>query len=170
MEGFDLKALYTALDEQRRARGLSWAAATREINALSAGLPSRRIATSTVMGLATKERVEADGVLQMLLWLDRTPESFMPGRGGAAGPEERLPRVGPTRILRFDVTAIYEALNARRRERGLSWPEVAAELRITNTRSLKRMARGGRTSFPHVMDLCAWLGQPAAAFTRAAME
>jgi hypothetical protein len=81
---FDLKALYVALDEQRQARGLTWAQATREINAVGPPAPRHPIATSTITGLRTKTMAEGAGVLQMLRWLCRAPESFVdnlpPGR------------------------------------------------------------------------------------------
>src|SRR5262245_51408793 len=74
---FDLKALYEAPDEQRRLRQLSWAAAAREINrGHTEGHP---IATSTITGLNSKRVGEGDGILGMLLWLRRAPESFIPG-------------------------------------------------------------------------------------------
>jgi len=43
---FDLGALHEAIDAQRQARGLTWTAAVREINAISGGLPSRPISRS----------------------------------------------------------------------------------------------------------------------------
>jgi hypothetical protein len=73
---FDLRALYDALDQQRRIRNLSWAAAAREINRFrTTGHP---IAVSSITGLRDKAEAEGDGVLQMLVWLQRTPESFVP--------------------------------------------------------------------------------------------
>jgi outer membrane protease len=74
---FDLRALYEAIDEQRRSRKLSWAAATREINREKIG--GRPIATSTIEALRTNALGEGDGILHMLVWLQRTPESFVPG-------------------------------------------------------------------------------------------
>src|SRR5262245_43837407 len=77
---FSLAALYEALDDVRNARGISWAAVTREINARFCDVPGHRaIAASTISGLRDKDMVEGDGVLQMLVWLRRSPESFVPG-------------------------------------------------------------------------------------------
>src|SRR5262245_16365800 len=76
---FDLAALFDALDAQRQARGLSWAEVMREVNR---GIATRAVASSTVTRLRTQKVAEADGVLQMLRWLRRAPESFVPGSDG----------------------------------------------------------------------------------------
>lgn len=165
MTGFDLEALYEALDSQRRARGLSWAEVTKEINALFADVPARPIATSTITGMRSKHSVEGDGVLQMLRWLDRTPESFLPG--GGPPTEQKLPDVDSSRILRFDPQAIYAAIETRRGELGMTWQEVADEIGEFSPGSLTRLKDGGRVGFPHVMRIFGWLAEPAASFTRA---
>ncbi len=84
------------------------------------------IAASTLSGMRGKRVIEGDGVLQALRWLNRTPESFVPGHVPAAN--EALPHVDPDRILRFDAIAIYQALDAQRIARGLSWSQVAREI------------------------------------------
>ena len=163
---FDLKALYDALDEQRGSLELSWAAANREINRFKTdGHP---IATSTITGLKSKAAGEGDGILQMLLWLRRTPESFVPGFEEADAERFRLRVVGEDQILRWDVKALHSALNAQRQGRGMSWQEVAQEVGGYNADGLTRLAKGrGRVGFPRVMRIVSWLGQPAATFTRA---
>ena len=77
-EDFDLRALYAALDERRQAQGLTWAQVTRALSTAGA-VSARPVASSTIAGLRTKAQAEADGVLQMLRWLGRAPESFVPG-------------------------------------------------------------------------------------------
>ena len=164
--GFDLAELYRALDARRQEEGLSWAAATRAINARFGDVPGcRAIATSTVTALRTRPRAEGDGVLQMLLWLGRSPESFTRGLSDRPGTE--LPDVGSNRILRWDTRALYTALDRRRTEAGLSWPELASRIGGVDADALRRLSQGGRTSFPFVMDLVRWLDTPAASFTRA---
>ncbi|MBI1796961.1 MAG: hypothetical protein HYR74_07905 [Candidatus Eisenbacteria bacterium] len=162
---FSLVALYEALDAQRETRGLSWTQVTREINRQSQRLSAHPISQSTVQGIRTHSVVEGDGVLQMLLWLDRTPESFMPGhRGSEIGA--RLPQVPPKQILRFDTPKLHAALDARRTAERMTWEQVAGELGI-GASTLTRLAAGGRTTFPDVMRMVGWLGRPAAEFTRA---
>jgi len=63
---FDAKALYAALDEQRRARGLTWADVARETG----------VAASTLKRTQDGGRLELDGALAMVTWLGRTVESF----------------------------------------------------------------------------------------------
>jgi hypothetical protein len=75
--------------------------------------------------------------------------------------------VSPNRILRFDARAIYSALDVRRRERQLTWAQVAKEIGgFTTVNTLTHLAKGGRVGFPHVMRVFRWLGRPAASFTR----
>src|SRR6185436_813574 len=127
MADFDLKALYEALDTQRREKGLTWAAATREINRFkTAGHP---IATSTITGLKDKAAGEGDGILQMLLWLGRTPESFVPDIEEPNADRYRLRVVDQQQTLRFDAKALHAALDAQRKSRDLSWDDVARQLR-----------------------------------------
>lgn len=164
---FDLKGLYAALDEQRRVRGLSWQGATREISGAFGRRPGARpLSASTIAGLPTKTIAEGDGVLGMLCWLGRTPESFVPGHPAPSTPQTALPPVPADRILRWDVPALHRAINARRIERGMTWAQVAAEVGGFTPAMLTGLAKAQRTGFPRVMRLVAWLGEPAARFTR----
>src|SRR4029077_15660202 len=118
----------------------------------------------TLTGMRSRRVIEGDGVLQMLRWLDRTPESFAPA--GASG--ETLPDVAPGKILRFDTNAIYAALDRQRRERELTWKQVAEEIGGLQPAALARLAGGGRTSFPDVIRIARWLGRPVASLTHIA--
>ena len=161
---FDIEALHAALDAQRQARGLSWQQAVREINTQFERTLARPLSPSTVTGMRGKRVIEGDGVLQMLRWLDRSPESFVPGSQESAA--ERLPDIGTHQILRFDTRKLYAALDAQRIERGMTWKQVANEIGGLNAAGLTRLAEGGRTGFPDVMRMTRWLGRPAASFTR----
>src|SRR5262245_7660179 len=165
-EDFDLKMLHAALDEQRQARGLTWVQATREINAV--GPPSSRhpIATSTIVGLRTKTLAEGAGVLQMLRWLGRAPESFMHGLPAHLAAS-KLPEADPREVLRFDTRKLNEALDHDRKARGLTWDQVAAETNVPASH-MRGLAKGGRTAFPGVMRLTRWLQRPASEFVRLA--
>ena len=161
---FDLRALYDALDAQRRSREMSWAAVTRAINRFKReGHP---MATSTITGLRSKAVAEGDGVLQMLLWLRRTPESFVPGIEEADAEHFRLPGLGGEQILRWDTKALHSALNSQRKARGMTWKEVAWQVGGCTPGMLTNLAKGGRIGLPGVMRIVRWPGQPAAAFTR----
>jgi len=153
---FDVSALYDALDAQRRSRDLSWSAVARAIGGIS---------VSTLTGLPGRTVVEGDGVLQMLRWLDRAPESFV--RGSPAGSEVRLPSVGPDEVLRFDAAAIYDALDAQRVARDWTWQQLADAIGGVSASMLTRLAQGGRVSVPPIIRIVSWLGRPVAEFTRA---
>jgi hypothetical protein len=160
---FDIAALYAALDAERDARGMSWAEVTRAVNALFARATVSQISASTITGIRSRRSVEGDGVLQMLRWLGRTPESFIPGATDGAP----LPSVGSDKILRFDTRSLFAALDARRVERGIPWTQVAREIGGVSAASLTRVSDGGRTFFPEVVRITRWLGRPVADFVRA---
>ena len=160
---FDVRALYHALDERRRALGLTWAGIARAISAQFRDAPARAISASTLTHTRTANVLEGDGVLQILRWLGRAPESFVPGRAGGAP----LPDVPPDHILRFDTKLIHAALDERRTQRGMSWSDVATEIRGVAAAGLTRMSQGGRTTFPLVVRIAAWLERPVASLTRA---
>jgi hypothetical protein len=160
---FDVDALYEALDERRRALGLTWAGTARAISEQFRDAPSRAISASTLTRTRGANVLEGDGVLQMLRWLGRVPESFVPGHAGGAP----LPDIPHDEILRFDTKLIHAALDERRTQRGMSWSDVATEIRGVTAASLTRMSQGGRTMFPLVVRIAAWLERPVASLTRA---
>jgi len=162
---FDLKALFAALDQQRAARGLTWPGAAREI---AGALPSalvRPVASSTIRTLKVKPLAEADGVLQMLRWLDRAPETFIRNlpRGFPVGP---IPERPASRVLRFDTRKLHAAIDEARHARRLTWQQVGDESGAPVSHA-RHLAKGGRTAFPYVTRLTVWLGRPAAEFIHA---
>jgi len=63
---FDSAALYSALDAQRRSRGMTWSDVAAEIG----------VSASTLTRTRRRGRMEVDGMLAMVRWLGRTVESF----------------------------------------------------------------------------------------------
>ena len=163
---FSLRDLYAALDAQRQARGLPWAQATREISRCAGWTGARSISTSTVTGTRFRRAAEGDGVLQMLLWLNRSPESFVPGHPEFGESNTGMPNVPANKILRFDTRRLHAALDAQRMERDMTWTQVAAGLGL-GVSTLTYLAKGKRVGFPNVMRMVTWLGRPASDFTRA---
>ena len=139
---------------------------TAQINQPFEGTPSLPISLTTLRGMTNKSSVTSAVVLQVLAWLGRTPESFFAGRADVPDASEQLPDNGPGRILRFDTRAMYEALNAQRVERGLTWKQVAKELPGFRDSMLTNLASGPLIGFPRVMLLTQWLGRAAASFVR----
>ena len=162
---FSLRALYAALDAQRKSRGLSWSQVTKEMHQTFKHVSTRRLSPSTMSGMLTRTSAEGDGVLAMLRWLNRTPESFMPGHKDSDQIDARLPDIPPGKILRFDTKKLHAALDAQCIERKMTWPEVAKEIG-TATSSLMYLSKRTRVAFPGVMRILRWLDQPAAHFTR----
>src|SRR5262245_30662659 len=110
MNDFDLKALHDALDAQRRRRGLTWAQAVREINAVGPATPRHPIAASTITGLPTKSVAEGAGVLQMLRWLGRAPETFVRNFPESKLSQDMLLQADQHEVLRFDTRKLHDAL------------------------------------------------------------
>lgn len=97
---FDPRALYDAIDAKRKERSLSWKELAAEVNRLRTRL--RPISVSTITGLRKKPADEGDGILQMLLWLRRTPESFVPGMIDPMSEGFLEPQLQSGQILRWD--------------------------------------------------------------------
>jgi len=142
---------------------LSWAAVGREVNRHRTFM--RPISSSTITSLATQPVGEGDGILQMIVWLGRTPESFVPGLADGDDRRFRLPKLQRGQILRWNTRALFDALNAERQAHGLTWAQVAREIGGCTPNMLAKLANGGRTGFPHVMRLVRWLDKPAVTFT-----
>jgi hypothetical protein len=164
--GFSLRALHDALDAARRARGMSWSRVAAEVNRHRTYLP--RIAASTISGLRDKSVAEGDGVLQMLLWLGKSPEAFVPGHTDADAERFQLPELTTGQILRWDTRTIHAELDGHRRARGMTWVEIGQEIGGCTPSMLTGLGKGGRAGLPHVMRLVLWLDRPAVTFTRIA--
>jgi hypothetical protein len=99
-----------------------------------------------------------------------TPSARRAGSVGAASRGSRpLPPVGPDRRLRWSLKKLHGELDAQRRERGLTWNELAAELRCTPSQltgiRTARFAIGMRLA----MRITRWLRRPASDFVYRAM-
>ena len=68
-------------------------------------------------------------------------------------------------MVRFDARALYEALDAQRAARGLTWADVARETGVA-VATLKRTADGGRLEVDGMLAMVAWLGRSVESFTR----
>jgi len=168
--GFDATAFFEAIDAQRIQRGLSWRQVADQIWEQSAALNRQRqdhpISPSTLTGIARRGDCTCQHALFFLRWLGRTPESFLTLPLTSNGAS--LPVAGPDRRLRWDLAALYEALNSRRLERQLTWVELADQLRcsanqLTGIRTA-RYAIGMKLA----MKLVQWLECPASTFIYAA--
>lgn len=160
MGDFDVDAYFAALDDERCSRGLSWAALTRELNAPFAhrqDIPP--ISSSTLTGMRSRGALNGNIVVHTLMWLGRTPEEFTIGHPVEAAP---LPSLETGFLPRWNCAALFEALDDRRRQQGLTWAEVARRVGHFTPEMLGSVRRS--VGFPRVMRLLAWLDRPAADF------
>ena len=163
---FDCDALYGALDERRRADGLSWFELADELWELSADLNAERddhpLCGGAVSRLRQRGATSCQYGLFMLRWLGRAPEDFLTGPVVDVG-ETRLPDAGIESRLRWDLSEVHAALNERRQERGLTWAQLGQELDCTPSR-LTNLRTARLADMDLAMRVTQWLGRPAAAF------
>jgi hypothetical protein len=167
---FDFAAFFAAFDAERRHRGLGWYEFAAELWQQSSELNAQRmdhpLCGGAVSRLGARGATSCQYALFMLRWLGRAPEEFLTGPAADVG-DIQLPKTGPGSRLRWDLNQLYTALNEQRRERGLTWSELAHELgckpsRLTNLRTA-RIADMELT-----MRVTQWLEKPAATFIHAA--
>jgi hypothetical protein len=163
---FDCGALFNTLDARRRDRGLGWYELADELWQQSADLNARRtdhpICGGAVQRLQERNATSCQYALFMLRWLRQAPEDFLAGPVVDVG-DVRLPEAGTDSRLRWNLNELHAALNERRRERNLTWAELAHELGCTPSR-LTNLRTARLADMDLAMRVTQWLGQPAAAF------
>jgi hypothetical protein len=145
---FDRGALFSALDAQRRDRGLDWTALANELWQQSSELNAQRtdhqLCGGAIARLPKRGATSCQYALFMLRWLRRAPEDFLTGPVVDVG-RAALPEAGPGSRLRWNLAQLHSALNC-------------TPNRLTNLRTA-RLA-----GMDLAMRVTQWLGQPAAAF------
>jgi hypothetical protein len=161
---FDFDALFRAMDAQRVARGLSWAGVAKEMWQMYTELNRSRtndhpLSPSTIMSMSERGNTTCQHALIFLHWLRRSPESFLPGVNRTVNRPPH--RFGTDRRPRWHLRRLYYALNARRQEMQMSWPEVAQVLGCTpNQLTGIRTARYA-ISMKLAMRIVQWLERPS---------
>lgn len=167
---FDGNALISALDAQRDERGLGWTALADELWQQSADLNAQRgdhsLCPGALVRTARRATMSCQYALIILRWIRRAPEDFLTGPVVDVG-DGRLPEPGPGKRLRWDLSQLHEALNEQRRERQLTWAELAEELNCTPSR-LTNLRTARLADMDLAMRTTQWLGQPAARFVHPA--
>lgn len=100
--------------------------------------------------------------LILLRYLRRPPEDFLTGPVVDVG-DVTLPEAGRDSRLRFDLNQLHSALNDQRRERCLTWAELAHQIDCTPGR-LTNLRTARLADLDLVMRITQWPGKPAAAF------
>ena len=121
------------------------------------------ISPATLTGIAKRGDTTCQHALFILRWLGRAPESFLSPVLRVA-EDASMPAGGSDRRLRWDLPALYAALDAQRRDRQLTWGAAAKELRCS-----EHQLKGIRTArfainMKLAMRLVQWLGRPASHF------
>ena len=169
--GFDAAALFDALDERRRAEQLSWTRVATELWEQSAELNARRhdhpISPSTLTNMARRGDTTCQHALFMLRWLERTPEDFVlsPHPDTVGVP---LPDVDSAHRLRWDLLAMYTALDDARTRHGATWKQTAERLHCTANQLTGLRTAKYATGMRVAMRICQSLHRPAAHFVYAA--
>jgi hypothetical protein len=163
---FDCSAPISALDAQRADRGLGWTALAAELwqqsAELNAQLADHSLCPGALARLATRGAMSCQYALFILRWIGRVPEDFLTGPVVDVG-DVPLPEAGTGSRLRWDLAQVYAALNERRRERQLTWAELAEELNCTPSR-LTNLRTARLADMDLTMRVTQWLGQPAALY------
>jgi hypothetical protein len=170
LPAFDCGALFTALDAQRRDRELDWSALADELwqqsSELNAQRTDHRLCPGAIVRLPKRGAISCQYALFMLRWLRRAPEDFLTGPVLDVG-DVGLPQAGTDSRLRWNLNQMHTALNGQRRERDLTWTELAQELDCTPSR-LTGLRTARFADMDLAMRITQWLGQPAAAFVHPA--
>jgi hypothetical protein len=168
---FDCDALFGALDAQRRDRGLGWYELADELWQQSADLNAQRtdhpLCGGAVSRLQTRGATSCQYALFMLRWLRRAPEDFLSGAVVDVG-DVSLPEVGREFRLRWNLNQLHALLNEQRRDRELTWAQLAQEIDCTPAR-LTNLRTARLADMNLAMRVTQWLGQPAAAFIHPAV-
>jgi hypothetical protein len=169
---FDVVELWQAMDVKRKASNLSWSEVTKEITATSSNLVARLgaknhpMSVSTIRNMLKRRTTSCQHALGMLRWLDEAPEAFVSGELRTRNVS--LPSAGPDRRLRWDISAMANALDTERRSQGLTWKQLSAQLVCgpNQINSLRRRRYG--ISIQLAMRIAHWLNRPSTDFIVAA--
>jgi hypothetical protein len=85
------------------------------------------------------------------------------GHGGGMSQFRRM--IFGVVMRRFDVQALYRALDEQRAARGQSWRDVAEAIGVSVATS-RRLRSGGRMEVDGMLAMVAWLGVPVETFVR----
>ena len=147
---FDYRGVWEAIEAERQARGLNRTQLLRDIDWVSQGVLNR---------LEQGGPTTCQHIVGLLRWLGRSPESFMPGVIDC--PAYALPDTGLFPV-RWSMPALYEAIDARREELGMSWREAGDAIGWPTVKELKTIKYG--IPMHLAMRLTRWLGKPAATY------
>ncbi|MGO4597387.1 hypothetical protein [Terrabacter sp. 2RAF25] len=167
---FNFPRFFGVVDAGRLDRELSWYELADELwdqsSELNAELMDHPLCGGAVSRLGGRGETSCQYALFMLRWLDQAPEDFLTGPVVDVG-DTTLPRAGAGRRLRWDLSELHADLNERRRQEGLTWAQLAAEIDCTPSR-LTNLRTARFADLDLTMRVTQWLGRPAADYIRPA--
>ncbi len=165
---FDSFALFKAMDTKRIREGLTWPLVADEIWKLSSDLNDRRhdhpISPSTIKGMSWRGDTSCQHALFFLRWLGRSPESFLTSSDVKLRTKASLPKASSEERLRWNLQKLYEAVNARRQELQMTWPDLARIMHCTPSQLTVLRTIRFAISMNLAMRLVQWLDRPASDF------
>jgi hypothetical protein len=98
--------------------------------------------------------------LFFLRWLGCFPESFLNGSDAERRTKTSLPKASSDERLGWDLHQLYEAVNVRRQELQMTWPELASVLHCTPSQIVLLTVRFA-IGMNLAMRIVHWLERPA---------
>ena len=167
---FDGEALLAEVDARRAHADLSWVQVANALTDLSAQLRAEigdhAVCPGALQRTVARGTMSCQYALMLLQWLDRAPEDFLACASDETAPVP-LPDCGPDERLRWDLPQLYDAVDEQRRDKGLTWRALAAELGTAASR-LTNLRHARQADMELTMRLTQWLGRPAATFVHPA--
>jgi len=165
---FDGDALFTALDAQRQAHGLSWSGVARAISEQSYELNQRRprdqpMAASTIINLGRRRDTSCQHGLLFVQWLRAAPEQFLVGRTHDL-LRCALPEPVPDRRPRWDLEHLGTSLQEARCDAHVTWSRLADVLRCSPSQIQHIPRARYAIGMGLAMRTVQWLDRPAADF------
>ena len=120
------------------------------------------LSPSTILNMSKRGNTTCQHAFIFLQWVGRSPESFLPGASRAFNRPVR--QFGSDRRPRWHLRRLYDALNARRQELQMTWPEVAQELGCTSNQLTGIRRARYATNMKLAMRIVQWVGQPSIDF------
>lgn len=163
---FDVAVFHAAVDEEREARTLTWAGVARELNRPIAHLSQvHPYSASTLAGMTSRraDLLNPHMVMNLLRWLGRTAESFVPGHPDAA-MAAMMADDAPRGLGRWDFSELHHAIQARCVERGITMADAAAAIGVPSASLHKVEAGRGTIGVRALIRMAMWLGRPATDF------
>lgn len=158
--------MIAALEAERTKHGLDWTDVARDMwdesAQLNAELADHGLCQGALIRTAKRATMSCQYALVILRWIHRAPEDFLSGPVVDVG-ETRLPAAGPDRRLRWHLSEVHAAINARRQDRQLTWAQLGEIIDCTPNR-LTNLRTARLADMALTMRVTQWIGRPAAHF------